>query len=153
MSYFKLKAPRADAMSRFLGWRKCREIEPPSEIAGTSAAIAYVSDERGWKGVVNLFIHESDGWTVFHDLSAWARYTPIEDWLEFAAGGDLVFASADSAQECRESRSLRMASHSVSQAATGRRGEPVDSQRPSLASSYARASRSLGAACPRAHHG
>lgn len=102
MTYFRLKAPLAKAMSRFVSWRNCKEIEPPRSVAGASEAIAYASDERGWKGIVNLFVHEIDGWTVFNDLSCWARYTPVSDWLEFAAGGDLVFASADAGQEYGE---------------------------------------------------
>jgi hypothetical protein len=43
-------------------------------------------------GGLAVFIYASGPWTVFEELSGGLEMRPVESWLEFAQGGDLVYA-------------------------------------------------------------
>jgi hypothetical protein len=95
-SYFRIRMPLPDAMSRLSEWLDSPELEPPRDVA-IGDAVALACDESGqWRGAA-LFVYCKDGWTVFEDLSGHFAAIPAETWTIFAGKESFVFAGYNDA--------------------------------------------------------
>ena len=95
-SYFRIRAPLAEAMSRLSAWVNSPELEPPRDVA-LSEAVSLACDESGnWRGSA-LYLYHNDGWTIFEDLSGHFGSLPATTWKSFAQNDSFVFAGYNDA--------------------------------------------------------
>src|SRR4030095_1597783 len=95
-SYFRIRLPKDDAMTRFASWFGLPELEPP-KVVSLSDSVDLECDENGhWRGAA-LYVYENGGWTVFEDLSGHCGSIPADSWLSFAESDDFVFAGYNDA--------------------------------------------------------
>jgi hypothetical protein len=67
------------------------QIGPPILIRSDTAMDAARADKGNWKGAA-LLVWETEGWTMFNDLSRSLDCIPPELWQAVAEDGSLVFA-------------------------------------------------------------
>jgi hypothetical protein len=94
-SYLRVRRPLEEAMARYGRWIGAPEIEPP-QLVRDREAIDLALDGDNWRGLA-VFIYAAGPWTVFEELSGGLAARPTESWLEFADGGDLVYAGYNDA--------------------------------------------------------
>jgi len=90
-SYVRIRLPLAAALSRFGGWIGLPEIAPARDVTASKAVEEACDSNGNWRGVA-VFVHESNGWTVFDDLTGYLASVPASRWAELAAGDELIFA-------------------------------------------------------------
>ena len=78
-------------MPRFQSWLGLTELQAPTVLSASGSVDAACDQDGNWRGVT-VFIHESDGWAVFHDLTGYLASFSAGQWLEFAKDDELVFA-------------------------------------------------------------
>jgi hypothetical protein len=94
-SYVRLRCPLGEAMARYGRWIGTPEVHPPQLVRERDASDLALADEE-WLGLA-VFIYASGPWTVFEELSGGLEMRPVESWLDFAQGGDLVYAGYNDA--------------------------------------------------------
>lgn len=94
-SYVRLRCPLDEAMARYGRWIGAPEVHPPQLVREREASDLALADEE-WLGLA-VFIYASGPWTVFEELSGGLEMRPVESWLDFAQGGDLVYAGYNDA--------------------------------------------------------
>ena len=95
-SYFRIRLPLPDAMSRFSSWLGLPELEPPRAV-DLSEAVSLACDEVGtWRGSA-LYLYHNDEWTVFEDLSGHLGSIRANSWQSFAQNDSFVFAGYNDA--------------------------------------------------------
>ena len=90
-SYLRIRLPLATALSRFGAWIGLPELAPPRQVDASRTIDDACNPGGNWRGIA-LFVHESDGWTVFDDLTGYLASVPASRWAELAAGDELIFA-------------------------------------------------------------
>ena len=89
-SYARLRCSLEEAMARYGRWIGAPEVAPPRLVRERDAIDLALADGE-WLGLA-VFIYASGPWTVVEELSGGLAIRPVESWLEFAQGGDLVYA-------------------------------------------------------------
>lgn len=95
-SYVRIRVPIAEAMPRFSDWTELAQVAPPREVKSRDAVDEACEDGQ-WRCRVAVFVYESDGWTVFEDLTGHLASFPAARWQALAAGDELVFAGYNDA--------------------------------------------------------
>jgi hypothetical protein len=95
-SSLRLKLPLAAAMNRFSRWVGKAELATPVRVK-VSDAVRLACDGQGrWKGAA-VAVYETDGWTVFDDLSGDLGALSPSRWQDLAENDALVFAGYNDA--------------------------------------------------------
>jgi hypothetical protein len=95
LSYARLRCPLEEAMARYSRWIEVPQVSPPRLVRERDAIDLALADGE-WLGLA-VFIYSSGPWTVFEELSGGLASRSVETWLEFAQGGDLVYAGYNDA--------------------------------------------------------
>jgi len=90
-SYLRIRLPLSIALSRFGAWIGLPELAPARRVKANKAVEEACDSSGDWRGVA-VFVHESDGWTIFDDLTGYLASVPATRWAELAAGDELIFA-------------------------------------------------------------
>jgi hypothetical protein len=90
-SYLRIRLPLAAALRRFGAWIGLPELAPARQVTASRAVDEACGQSGNWSGVA-LFVHESNGWTIFDDLTGYLASVPAARWAELAADDELIFA-------------------------------------------------------------
>jgi hypothetical protein len=90
-SYLRIRLPLSAALARFDAWISLPQLAPARNVCASKAVEEACDATGNWRGIA-LFVHESDGWTVFDDLTGYLASVPAVRWAELAAGDELIFA-------------------------------------------------------------
>jgi len=90
-SYLRIRLPLSTALGRFGAWIGLPELAPARSVNAIKAVEEACDSSGGWRGVA-LFVHESDGWTVFDDLTGYLASVPAARWAALAGRDELIFA-------------------------------------------------------------
>ena len=82
-------------MPRFSAWLDLPELEPPRMVSCNTSVDTATED--GVRRVAAFFVYETDGWTVFEDMTGYLGTKSTHDWLRLAAQDALVFAGYNDA--------------------------------------------------------
>ena len=82
-------------MPRFSAWLNLPELEPPRRVSW-DRAVDTATEDGAWRGAA-FYVHESDGWTVFEDMTGYLGTKSTHDWPRLAAQDALVFAGYNDA--------------------------------------------------------
>jgi hypothetical protein len=90
-SYARIRLPQRESLSRFSQWIGLPELEPPRKVK-SSKSVDDACKDGVWRSVVAVFVYESEGWTVFEDLTGHFATFSADRWLAFADRDELVVA-------------------------------------------------------------
>ena len=89
-SYVRIRSPLEDVMARYGRWIERAEVAP-ARIVRERDMIDLALVDGDWRGLA-VWVFASGEWTIIEELSGGLSSTSAERWLEFAQGGDLVYA-------------------------------------------------------------
>jgi hypothetical protein len=95
LSYVRLRCELAEGLDRYGRWIGTPEVAPRQLVRERDAVDLATAGEE-WLGLA-VFIYASGPWTVIEELSGGLSERSGASWLEFAAGGDLVYAGYNDA--------------------------------------------------------
>lgn len=95
-SYFRIELPLKEAMKRFSKWHASKELAKPKRVQDSKAVSLAVNKKGEWRGSA-LFVYDSDGWTVFQDLSGHISSIASPKWLTFAQKDAFLLAGYNDA--------------------------------------------------------
>ena len=90
-THFRIQIPLDEAKHRLSKWWGAIEPDEYIETNPSEAVALAITEDGQWRGGA-LYFYESNGWSVFVDLSGGFGGIPATKWLEFTNQDAFVFA-------------------------------------------------------------
>lgn len=87
--YFRIQLPKTEAIRRFCEWN---EQKPKQQLQADSVQAFDLCSQNDSNG---LFVYETDGWTVFEDITQAYSFLECEEWENFCKQDSFLAAGYD----------------------------------------------------------